>query len=107
MAKVNCQSTLARPRCRALRNPATVSAQPHVSSIRFLIRWLIVQAGWRVVRPSMAERRPLAGLSRSRRLAHNYERLAAMSVAMIQTAMSRAMLRRVPRLYISTFETVR
>ncbi len=41
MAKVNCQSILARPRCRALRNPATVLAQPKASSILFLIRWLM------------------------------------------------------------------
>ena len=40
MAKVNCQSTLASPRCRALRNPATVLAQPNASSMRFLILWL-------------------------------------------------------------------
>ncbi len=32
--------------------------QPKISSLRLRIVWLIASPGWRVVRPSMAERRP-------------------------------------------------
>jgi hypothetical protein len=34
IARVNCQSTLGSPRCRILRRPATVLAQPKASSMR-------------------------------------------------------------------------
>src|ERR1700731_3429745 len=59
MARVNCQSTLGSPRCRILRKPATVLAQPKASSTRLRMRWEIAYPGWRVVRASIAERRPL------------------------------------------------
>lgn len=40
MTRVNCQSILGRPRCRALRSPATVLVQLNASSLRLRMRWL-------------------------------------------------------------------
>lgn len=58
-AKVKAQSTLASPRSFVLRRPATVLIPPNASSIRLRMRWLAAYPAWRVVRPSIAERRPL------------------------------------------------
>jgi hypothetical protein len=49
---------LGSPRWRIVRRPATVLAQPKASSIRLRMRCEIALPGWRVVRPSIAERRP-------------------------------------------------
>ena len=47
----------ARPRCRVFRKPPIVLIQPKGSSIRFRLIMLMAYPGWRVVRPSIAERR--------------------------------------------------
>ena len=57
-AKVNIHATRSRPRNRVLRCGATVFIQPKTSSTRFLFRWLIAYPHGRVVRPSIARRRP-------------------------------------------------
>ena len=58
-AKANDQPTRSTPRNLVLRWPATVFIQPKASSMRFRMRWLMAYPGWRVVLPSIAERRPL------------------------------------------------
>lgn len=46
-----------RPRNRDFPQPATALSQPDISSMRLRTRWLTAWPGWRLVRPSMSERR--------------------------------------------------
>ena len=56
-AKVKAHPTRRLPRWRVLRMSATVLIQPLMRSMALRACWLLAYPGWRVVGPSMAERR--------------------------------------------------
>ena len=57
--KVKAQPTRSRPRNLVFSCPPIVFLQPKASSIRLRMRWLTAYPACRVVRPSIADERPL------------------------------------------------
>ena len=57
MVHMNLKSSFFTPRSMGRASPPIVLPQPNGSSTRLRFCWLISYPEWRVVRPSMAERR--------------------------------------------------
>ena len=66
--KVKAQPTRSRPRNLVFSCPPIVFIQPKASSIRLRMRWLTAYPACRVVRPSIADDRPLVFCATCRRV---------------------------------------